>query len=171
MLATEVVLGRNSMRTVELGPHTALLGSSRVRIHDLRTDKIALSLSAHQLGVSAVQMDDWKIVSGGEEGLVSVWDYRMNQKLWEVHSRHPVRHISFNSHSLITANVPYERVVRNADLDNFATHRRHRGLIHAYEFAVDQLAFQSPLPICRSSCDTMAGYNYDLALAFPCDST
>lgn len=65
----------------------ACLGPSRVRIHDLRTDKIALSLSAHQLGVSAVQMDDWKIVSGGEEGLVSVWDYRMNQKLWEVHSR------------------------------------------------------------------------------------
>lgn len=62
-------------------------GPSRVRIHDLRTDKIALSLSAHQLGVSAVQMDDWKVVSGGEEGLVSVWDYRMNQKLWEVHSR------------------------------------------------------------------------------------
>lgn len=39
-------------------------------------------------------------------------------------SRHPVRHISFNSHSLITAHVPYERVVRSADLDNFATHRR-----------------------------------------------
>ena len=35
-----------------------------------------------------------------------------------------MRHISFNSHSLITAHVPYERVVRNADLDNFATHRR-----------------------------------------------
>lgn len=64
-----------------------LPGPCRVRIHDLRTDKIALSLSAHQLGVSAVQMDDWKIVSGGEEGLVSVWDYRMSQKLWEVHSR------------------------------------------------------------------------------------
>lgn len=39
-------------------------------------------------------------------------------------SRHPVRHISFNSHSLITANVPYEKVVRNSDLDNFACHRR-----------------------------------------------
>ncbi|XP_049721510.1 F-box/WD repeat-containing protein 8 [Elephas maximus indicus] len=142
----------------------------RVRIHDLRTDKITLSLSAHQLGVSSVQMDDWKIVSGGEEGLVTVWDYRMNQKLWEVHSRHPVRHIAFNSHSLITANVPYERVVRNSDLDNFATHRRHRGLIHAYEFAVDQLAFQSTLPICRSSYISMAGYNYDLALTFPYDS-
>ncbi|XP_006204849.1 F-box/WD repeat-containing protein 8 [Vicugna pacos] len=142
----------------------------RVRLHDLRTDTIALSISAHQLGVSAVQMDDWKIVSGGEEGLVSVWDYRMNQKLWEVHSRHPVRHISFNSHSLITANVPYERVVCNADLDRFTTHRRHRGLIQAYEFAVDQLAFQSTVPICRSSCDTTAGCNYDLALAFPYDS-
>nr|XP_014336220.1 PREDICTED: F-box/WD repeat-containing protein 8 [Bos mutus] len=142
----------------------------RVRIHDLRTDSIALSISAHQLGVSAVQMDDWKIVSGGEEGLVSVWDYRMSRKLWEVHSRHPVRHISFNSHSLITAHVPYERVVRNADLDNFATHRRHRGLIQAYAFAVDQLAFQSTVPVCRSACDAMPGYNYDLALAFPPDS-
>ena len=59
-----------------------------MRIPDLRSDKIALSLSAHQLGVSAVQMDDWKVVSGGEEGLVSVWDYRMNRKLWEVHSRY-----------------------------------------------------------------------------------
>lgn len=39
-------------------------------------------------------------------------------------SRHPVRHISFNSHSLITANVPYEKVVRNSDMDNFACHRR-----------------------------------------------
>lgn len=142
----------------------------RVRIHDLRSDKIALSLSAHQLGVSAVQMDDWKVVSGGEEGLVSVWDYRMNQKLWEVHSRHPVRYLSFNSHSLITANVPYEKVLRNSDLDNFACHRRHRGLIHAYEFAVDQLAFQSPLPVCRLPRDIMAGYSYDLALSFPHDS-
>ncbi|XP_004597853.2 F-box/WD repeat-containing protein 8 [Ochotona princeps] len=142
----------------------------RVRIHDLRMDKIALSLSAHQLGVSAVQMDDWKVVSGGEEGLVSVWDYRMNQKLWEVHSRHPVRHISFNSHSLITANVPYERVLRNPDLDNFTAYRRHRGLIHAYAFAVDQLAFQSPLPMCRSSCGAMNSYDYNLALAFPSDN-
>ena len=65
----------------------AHLGLCRVRIHDLRTDTIALSIPAHQLGVSAVQMDDWKVVSGGEDGLVSVWDYRMNQKLWEVHSR------------------------------------------------------------------------------------
>lgn len=80
-----------------------------------------------------------------------------------------MRHISFNSHSLITAHVPYERVVRNADLDNFATHRRHRGLIQAYAFAVDQLAFQSTVPICRSACDAMPGYNYDLALAFPPD--
>ncbi|XP_037012001.2 F-box/WD repeat-containing protein 8 isoform X2 [Artibeus jamaicensis] len=141
----------------------------RVRIHDLRTNKTALSLSAHQLGVSAVQMDDWKVVSGGEEGLVSVWDYRMNQKLWEVHSRHPVRHIAFNSHSLITANVPDERVVRSADLDNFTTHRRHQGLVHAYQFSVDQLALQSSLPLCRPSCDTTVGCGYDLTLAFPCE--
>lgn len=38
-------------------------------------------------------------------------------------SRHPVQHISFSSHSLITANVPYQTVMRNVDLDSF-THRR-----------------------------------------------
>ncbi|KAK2102702.1 hypothetical protein P7K49_020369 [Saguinus oedipus] len=81
-------------------------------------------------------------------------------------SRHPVKHVSFSSRSLITANVPYQPVVRNADRDSFTPHRRHRGLIRAYEFAVDQLAFQSPLPACRSSCDTTATH-YDLALAFP----
>lgn len=75
-----VISGSNANLCTRLWP-------CRVRIHDLRTDTIALSISAHQLGVSSVQMDDWKIVSGGEEGLVSVWDYRMNQKLWEVHSR------------------------------------------------------------------------------------
>ncbi|KAM5238152.1 F-box/WD repeat-containing protein 8 [Ctenodactylus gundi] len=141
----------------------------RVRIHDLRTDHTALSLSAHQLGVSAVQMDDWKIVSGGFEGLVCVWDYRMNQKLWEAHSRFPVRHLAFSSHSLITANVPCENVVHDSDLDSFATCQRHRGLIQAYEFAVDQLAFQSPLPLCRSSCSATASHSYDLAVAFPHD--
>ncbi|KAF6081152.1 F-box and WD repeat domain containing 8 [Phyllostomus discolor] len=139
----------------------------RVRIHDLRTHQVAASLSAHQLGVSAVQMDDWKIVSGGEEGLVSVWDYRMSQKLWEVHSRHPVRHIAFDSHSLITANVPSERVVRGADLDNFTTHRRHQGLVQAYEFSVDQLALRSTLPLCRPSCDTTESHGCDHVPAFP----
>lgn len=39
-------------------------------------------------------------------------------------SRHPVQHISFSSHSLITANVPYQTVMRNVDLDSFTTHRR-----------------------------------------------
>lgn len=53
--------------------------------------------------------------------------------------------------------------------NSFLSFSRHRGLIHAYEFAVDQLAFQSPLPICHSSCNTMTGSNYDLALAFPHD--
>lgn len=42
-------------------------------------------------------------------------------------SRHPVRHLSFTSHSLITANVPCERVVPSADPDSFATHRRSVG--------------------------------------------
>lgn len=48
---------------------------------------------------------------------------------------------------------------------------RHRGLIHAYEFAVDRLALQSTLPVCRSSADPTAGHGYALALAFPQDQS
>lgn len=33
-------------------------------------------------------MDDWKVVSGGEEGLTCTWDQRMGTKLWEMHARY-----------------------------------------------------------------------------------
>ncbi|XP_034646495.1 F-box/WD repeat-containing protein 8 isoform X1 [Trachemys scripta elegans] len=144
----------------------------RVRVYDLRRSKSLCSLYAHHLGVSAVQMDDWKIVSGGEEGLVCVWDQRMGTKLWEMHARHPVRHIWFNTHSLITANIPDEKNPRGASImdDDLTAHRRHRGIIYAYEFSVDQLARESVLPICRSSYDEVTGYNYNIGLAVPYDN-
>ncbi|XP_053224114.1 F-box/WD repeat-containing protein 8 isoform X3 [Podarcis raffonei] len=144
----------------------------RVRVFDLRISASVCSLYGHQLGVSSVQMDDWKIVSGGEEGLVCVWDQRMGTKLWEIHARHPVRHIWFNSHSLITANIPDEKVPRGASImdDDLTAHRRHRGIIYAYEFSVDQLAAESILPICRSSYNETTGYNYNIGLAVPYDN-
>ncbi|XP_034954177.1 F-box/WD repeat-containing protein 8 isoform X1 [Zootoca vivipara] len=144
----------------------------RVRVFDLRRSASVCSLYGHQLGVSSVQMDDWKIVSGGEEGLVCVWDQRMGTKLWEIHARHPVRHIWFNSHSLITANIPDEKVPRGASImdDDLTAHRRHRGIIYAYEFSVDQLAAESILPICRSSYNETTGYNYNIGLAVPYDN-
>ncbi|KAM4049189.1 LOW QUALITY PROTEIN: F-box/WD repeat-containing protein 8 [Anomaloglossus baeobatrachus] len=69
-------------------PHLLVTGNRdrRVRVHDLRCSKSHCSFYAHQLGVSAVQMDDWKVVSGGEEGLTCTWDQRMGTKLWEMHA-------------------------------------------------------------------------------------
>ncbi|XP_032055045.1 F-box/WD repeat-containing protein 8 [Aythya fuligula] len=144
----------------------------RVRVYDLRKSESLCSLYAHRLGVSAVQMDDWKIVSGGEEGMVCVWDQRMGTKLWETHARHPVRYIWFNSHSLITANIPDEKTPRGSSImdDDLTAHRKHRGIIYAYEFSVDQLAVESVLPICRSSYDEVTGYNYNIGLAVPYDN-
>lgn len=63
-------------------------------------------------------------------------------------SRHPVRHISFNSHSLITANVPYEKVVRSADLDNFTTHRRSVGWACHSEKTIE-FDFSTITPLCH----------------------
>ncbi|KAI6076384.1 F-box/WD repeat-containing protein 8 [Aix galericulata] len=144
----------------------------RVRVYDLRKSESLCSLYAHRLGVSAVQMDDWKIVSGGEEGMVCVWDQRMGTKLWETHARHPVRYIWFNSHSLITANIPDEKTPRGSSImdDDLTAHYKHRGIIYAYEFSVDQLAVESVLPICRSSYDEVTGYNYNIGLAVPYDN-
>ncbi|XP_063000107.1 F-box/WD repeat-containing protein 8 [Elgaria multicarinata webbii] len=155
-------------------PSTLVAGNKdrRVRVYDLRCSKPICSFYGHQLGVSAVQMDDWKVVSGGEEGLVCVWDQRMGTKLWEMHARHPVRHIWFNAHSLITANIPDEKTPRGASImdDDLTAHRRYRGIIYAYEFSVDQLTAESVLPICRSSYNEVTGYNYNIGLAVPYDN-
>uniref|UniRef100_UPI00398EDECB F-box/WD repeat-containing protein 8 isoform X2 n=1 Tax=Pristiophorus japonicus TaxID=55135 RepID=UPI00398EDECB len=152
-------------------PYLAVTGNKdrRVRVYDLRTSKAVISLYGHQLGVSSVQMDDWKIVSGGEEGLVCVWEQRMGTKLWEMHSRHPVRHLHFGAHKLVTANIPDEKCPRGASImdDDLTAHRRHRGIIYVYDFSVDKSA--PVLPICRSSYDEDVGYSYNIALSMPYD--
>ncbi|XP_075034615.1 F-box/WD repeat-containing protein 8 [Mixophyes fleayi] len=154
-------------------PHLLVTGNRdrRVRVYDMRCSKSLCSLYAHHLGVSAVRMDDWKVVSGGEEGLTCTWDQRMGTKLWEMHARHPVRYIWFNSQSLITANIPDEKSPRGASImdDDLTAHRRHRGTINVYEFSVDQRSVESILPICRSSYSEVTGYNYNIGLAVPYD--
>ncbi|XP_053557664.1 F-box/WD repeat-containing protein 8 [Bombina bombina] len=154
-------------------PHLLVTGNKdrRVRVYDMRCSKSLCSFYAHHLGVSAAYMDDWKVVSGGEEGLTCVWDQRMGTKLWEMHARHPVRYIWFNSQSLVTANIPDEKNPRGASImdDDLTAHRRHRGTINVYEFSVDQRSVDSILPICRSSYSEVTGYNYNIGLAVPYD--
>ncbi|KAG8456165.1 hypothetical protein GDO86_002093 [Hymenochirus boettgeri] len=143
----------------------------RVRVHDTRCNKSVCSFYGHHLGVSAVRMDDWKVVSGGEEGLTCVWDQRMSTKLWEIHARHPVRYIWSNSHCLITANIPDDKNPRGASImdDDLTAHRRHRGTINVHEFSVDQRSSESILPICTSSYSEITGYNYNIGLTVPYD--
>lgn len=44
-------------------------------------------MQGHAGSLKCVQMDDWKVISGGNEGMVIVWDQRMASKLWEQHNR------------------------------------------------------------------------------------
>lgn len=53
----------------------------RVRVFYLRTGSSVTSLYAHHMGVTSVQADYWKIVSGGGEGLVCVWETGMGANL------------------------------------------------------------------------------------------
>ncbi|XP_064153580.1 F-box/WD repeat-containing protein 8 [Anguilla rostrata] len=146
----------------------------RVRVFDLRCGggSPVTSLYAHHLGVTAVQADDWKVVSGGGEGLVCVWEMRTGAKLWESHNRHPVRHVHFGPRTLVTANVPDEKSPRGACItdDDLTAHRRHRGVICLYDFSVDTSAADHVLPICRSGYVESSGYNYNIGLAMPYDA-
>uniref|UniRef100_A0A1A8IU05 F-box/WD repeat-containing protein 8 n=1 Tax=Nothobranchius kuhntae TaxID=321403 RepID=A0A1A8IU05_NOTKU len=154
-------------------PHLLVCGNKdrRVRVFDLRTGTSVASLYAHHLGVSSVQMDDWKIVSGGEEGLVCVWEMRMGAKLWETHNRHPVRHVRFNTSTLVTANIPDDKSPRGACItdDDLTAHRRHRGVVCLYDFSEDALSQDNILPICRSNYTESYGYNYNINLTVPYD--
>ncbi|XP_041856579.1 F-box/WD repeat-containing protein 8 isoform X2 [Melanotaenia boesemani] len=154
-------------------PHLLVCGNKdrRVRVFDLRTGSSVVSLYAHHLGVTSVQVDDWKIVSGGGEGLVCVWEMRMGTKLWEMHNRHPVRHVRFNTSTLLTANIPDDKSPRGACItdDDLTAHRRHRGVICHYDFSEDALSQDHILPICRSDYTGSYGYNYNISLAVPYD--
>ncbi|XP_034547953.1 F-box/WD repeat-containing protein 8 [Notolabrus celidotus] len=154
-------------------PHLLVCGNKdrRVRVFDLRAGSSVASLYAHHLGVTSVQADDWKIVSGGGEGLVCVWEMRMGAKLWEMHNRHPVRHVRFNTSTLLTANVPDDKSPRGACItdDDLTAHRRHRGVICHYDFSEDALSQDHILPICRSDYIESHGYNYNIGLAVPYD--
>ncbi|XP_035513896.1 F-box/WD repeat-containing protein 8 [Morone saxatilis] len=143
----------------------------RVRVFDLRAGSSVASLYAHHLGVTSVQADDWKIVSGGGEGLVCVWEMRMGAKLWEMHNRHPVRHVRFNTSTLVTANIPDDKSPRGACItdDDLTAHRRHRGVICHYDFSENALSQEHILPICRSDYTESYGYNYNIGLTVPYD--
>ncbi|KAK5932147.1 hypothetical protein CgunFtcFv8_003877 [Champsocephalus gunnari] len=154
-------------------PHLLVCGNKdrRVRVFDLRSGSSVASLYGHHLGVTSVQIDDWKIVSGGGEGLVCVWEMRMGSKLWEMHNRHPVRHVNFNSSTLVTANIPDDKSPRGACItdDDLTAHRRHRGVICHYDFSEDALSQDHILPICRSDYIESSGYNYNIGLTVPYD--
>ncbi|KAJ3603671.1 hypothetical protein NHX12_028415 [Muraenolepis orangiensis] len=155
-------------------PHLLVCGNKdrRVRLFDQRSGSCVVSLYAHHMGVTAVQTDDWKIVSGGGEGLVCVWDVRAGAKLWENHDRHPVRHVCFQGSNLVTANIPDEKTPRGACItdDDLTAHRRHRGVINRYDFSEDATSQDHILPICRSNYVESSGYNYNIGLAVPYDS-
>uniref|UniRef100_H3DDT7 F-box and WD repeat domain containing 8 n=1 Tax=Tetraodon nigroviridis TaxID=99883 RepID=H3DDT7_TETNG len=154
-------------------PHLLVCGNKdrRVRVFDLRAASSVASLYAHHLGVTAVQADDWKIVSGGGEGLVCVWELRMRAKLWEMHNRHPVRHVRFNTSTLVTANIPDDKSPRGACItdDDLTAHRRHRGVICHYDFSEDASSQDHVLPICKSNYMETHGYNYNIGLVVPYD--
>ncbi|KAK6306040.1 hypothetical protein J4Q44_G00229650 [Coregonus suidteri] len=86
---SEVVVGNSAgdfscVNLRDSPPHLMVCGNKdgRVRVFDLRTGSSVTSLYAHHMGVTSVQADDWKIVSGRGEGLVCVWEMRMGAKLW-----------------------------------------------------------------------------------------
>lgn len=142
-------------------------GDRKLRIYDLRTSQPEQTLIGHSFRVSCVQMDDWKVVSGSDDGFLCVWDRRMAEKLWELHNRHPVRYSHFNDKTLIVANISSNKFPEVDDYDNM-THRRYRGTLNVYNFLEDLTTKDVP-EICLSTYDQPDASKYNISLAVPYD--
>ncbi|XP_071944104.1 F-box/WD repeat-containing protein 8-like [Antedon mediterranea] len=140
----------------------------RVRLFDLRleSNRPVMSLSGHGGAVTQVQADDWKVLSGGMEGMVCLWDQRMQRKLWDTYARHPVRYTHFKGSSLVTANIPNIKSLQD-DFET-VTHKRLRGELRHYNFLADQTREGLP-SVCLSNYDEPEGYNYNIRLTAPYD--
>uniref|UniRef100_A0A8C4PYS4 F-box and WD repeat domain containing 8 n=1 Tax=Eptatretus burgeri TaxID=7764 RepID=A0A8C4PYS4_EPTBU len=138
---------------------------------DLRAHQPAFSLRGHQLAVTAVYADEDKAVSGGEEGLLVVWDLRACTKLWESRSWHPIRLLQCTDTSILVAHIPQDKRPHGAGLsdDDLTVHRRLRGTIDHFDFSETHAQFDGVLPICCSTYEDPCGYNYNVNLATPFD--
>ncbi|XP_035691461.1 F-box/WD repeat-containing protein 8-like isoform X2 [Branchiostoma floridae] len=143
----------------------------RVRVFDLRTPRPVLNQYSHPLGVSCVQMDDWKVVSGGREGALCVWDLRMQNKLWEMKPSkvHPIQYCRFGGPHLIAACYPTPSCSREDLMDQYRHQPDVKGRINVYDFSVDQTTQDVP-DICKADYDEPEGYNYNISLAMPYDA-
>ena len=154
-------------------PHGMVSGGhdGRVCLYDMRCGKAVLLLRGHKSPVTAVQMDQWKVVSGSCDGFLLVWDQRMAGTLWMMHARHPIDLCHFGGSRLLTANVPVEKNPQQGMwyTDDLVLHRRHRGLIRLLDFGTDNRTVGLP-DICTSGYDDTSGYNYNIKLSVPYDT-
>ncbi|CAH1233831.1 FBXW8 [Branchiostoma lanceolatum] len=154
-------------------PNMLVTGAAdkRVRVFDLRTPRPVLNQYAHPLGVSCVQMDDWKVVSGGREGSLCVWDLRTQNKLWEMKPSkvHPIQYCRFGGPHLIAACYPGTSSSREELMDQYRHQPDVKGRINVYDFSVDQTTRDVP-DICKADYDEPEGYNYNISLAMPYDA-
>ena len=154
-------------------PHRLVTGSydCRVRVFDLRSEEVAASFRLGQCStVTAVQMDEWKVVSGADDGSLQVWDQRMASTLWIARGRHPLRVCKFNGPRLLTANIPLVKTLPDNVwyADDLILHRRHRGLMRLFDFTANNSTIGIP-EICSSKYDDTSGYNYNIKLSVPYD--
>ncbi|XP_074640393.1 F-box/WD repeat-containing protein 8-like [Tubulanus polymorphus] len=150
-------------------PHMIVTGSvdKTCCVHDLRCVKTVMQLRGHSRAISSVQMDDWKVVSGAEDGIVCIHDQRMSSKLWEYHNSHPVRYLNFDKEVLLSGHVPTSKEPL-VDEQDCVMHKRYRGVIQMYDFSASRETLGIP-SICMSKYDEPQGYNYNIKLTVPYD--
>ncbi|CAG5122934.1 unnamed protein product [Candidula unifasciata] len=143
-------------------------GDRKIRLYDLRAGVSAsLTLVGHAAKITAVEMDDWKVVSGDEGGFVCVWDQRMCRKLWDVRNRHPVQYCHFDDRLLIIGNVPYNKFPETDEFEVVSS-LRYRGTVQVYDFLANQQTQGIP-DICLSSYSDPEASNYNIGLVVPYD--
>ena len=99
-----------------------------------------------------------------------MWDQRSRALLWQTSTRHPVRICKLSGPCLVCVSIPTDKNPRETlwYADDLIQHRRHRGNIRIFDFAVENNTTGIP-DICQSNYDNYAGYNYNINLVTPYD--
>ncbi|KAL5478172.1 hypothetical protein EMCRGX_G025064 [Ephydatia muelleri] len=151
-------------------PNCIVTGSvdKRVCVYDYaRSSQPIMKLHGHTDVVRSVQMNDWKVVSGSADGVVIVWDQRMQSELWRLSERYPVGLCQFDETFLVIGHICSDPVPAGYH-GNF--HQRQKGLLRVLDFSIDPRHYTTLLPsICSSTYNEPSASFYNLDLVYPYD--
>ncbi|XP_066927491.1 F-box/WD repeat-containing protein 8-like [Clytia hemisphaerica] len=143
-----------------------------IKIYQMTDGKVLSFIPKIGSDVTMLQFDEWKILSGHQDGSIVLWDRHLGTMYWKNTMKHPVKFCHFTDYLLTTINIPIEKFPRNSNwyADDLIQHRKYRGSIRVMNFTKDILHGGSLSKEFHADYDNITGYDYNIELIAPYDN-